>query len=146
MELDPEFAHAQALLGNTYVVEYVLGWNRDPSLLVRSLNQGLRIDPRSSSTTLGIVAFVNYRAGRVDEAMAMLEQARAGNPDFLQPRLVLAALHESEGRREEARVLIREVLRVNPDLTPEDAVGLIAGATDLQEPLGRAWRSLDASP
>ena len=58
----------------------------------------------------------------------MYEQVRAGNPDLIRARIPLAALYESEGRHEEARAVVQEILRVNPDFTADHAAQISAGA------------------
>ncbi len=57
----------------------------------------------------------------------MYEQARAGSPDLITARIALAALYESEGRHEESRAEVREILRVNPDFTADHAAQLFGG-------------------
>ncbi len=75
------------------------------------------------------VAAVNHGAGRTQEAVEMFEQARAANPDLITARFALAALYESEGRHEQARAMVQEILRVNPDFTADHAAQLSGGAT-----------------
>ncbi len=72
-----------------------------------------------------VVASVNFAAGRSEKAVELWEQIRASNPDMILARIPLAALYESEGRHEEARVLVQEILRVNRDLTAESATELV---------------------
>ena len=52
-----------------------------------------------------------------------LEEA-SENPDLVIPRIGLAGIYESQGRHEEARAVVQEILRVNPQLTAALAVGL----------------------
>ncbi len=59
----------------------------------------------------------------------MFEQARVANPDLILARTGLAAIYESEGRHEEASVMVQEILRVNPDFTAEHAAQLSTGWT-----------------
>lgn len=192
LELDPGFASAHAMYGNTHVLEYNMGWNRDRTLLEqaeKSARRALELGDRSADAfnTLGNVAmarhdfaealdaferasaaepshdvpyllggialasqgrvlaalasigrahrlnpkgtpaqrmaagFVNYRAGRTAETVALMEEVRAENPDMLVPRLVLIFHRDSEGRRDEVRTLLSEVLQINPDLTAAEA-------------------------
>ena len=57
----------------------------------------------------------------------MYERARVANPDLITARIPLAALYESEGRHEEARAAVQEILRVNPDFTADHAAQLSRG-------------------
>ncbi|MCZ6781829.1 MAG: adenylate/guanylate cyclase domain-containing protein, partial [Proteobacteria bacterium] len=208
IELDPEFASAHAMVGNTYGIEYMFGWNTDPALMARaeegarraleldiassdawtvlatvhltrgeheaaitaaergiaaepslevpylirgmaladqgrilpalaSIAQARRLNPEGGTTDLEVFAFVESLAGRIDEAVAMLEQARAANPDLIYSRLFLLVQRDAEGRGDEARALAAEVLSINSDLTAEQGAMLLreSGAV---EPLRRA--------
>ena len=208
VELDPDFASAHAMYGNTHGIEYGFGWSRDPGLLVRaedaarralqldiassdawntlanvhlargeyeaavtaaeqgiaaepnfeiphvlrgmalaaqgrilpalaSIRRALRLNPRPNPGQRLAIAFVNYRAGQIDEAIALLEEARAENPDLILARLFLIRHRDSEGRGNDARVLAEEVLRINPDLTAEEGERMLVGFEAL-EPLRRA--------
>ena len=80
------------------------------------------------------VAYVNFAAGRRQEAEALLERVRQSSPDNILVRVSLAAAYEYEGRHEEARVAAQEALRVNPDLTAEIATRMIPGLEQVFEP------------
>ncbi len=86
---------------------------------VRSANRALRLNPRPPSFELTAIAFLNYRVGRTEEALEMWERARTENPDQITARIGLVGAYESRGRHAEARAEVREILRVNPDLTAE---------------------------
>jgi adenylate cyclase len=106
---------------------------------MQSIHRALRLNPRPPPGLLNAVAYVNLRAGRTQEAVEMYEQARAANPDLILARLPLAALYESEGRHEEARTVVQEILRVNPDFTADHAAQLSpAGTPERTKALRRA--------
>ncbi len=73
-------------------------------------------------------------------ALEPLAQSRP-SPDNILVRVRLAAMYKYEGRHEEARVLVREALQVNPDLTAEIATRMIPG---LEQVYGaekaRSWK------
>jgi adenylate cyclase len=198
IELDPEFAAAHALLGNTYTAEFGNGWSSDPKLLDRgealarraidldptvfnghialsfvqlyrrnpaeaiaaadraialvpswetshamrgaalaqegrlleamgSVRRALRLNPRAPTGVLLSVAYVNLAAGRPQEAVANLERVRAGRPDNVVARVGLAVLYGQQGRHDEAAAVVREIQRVRPDLTPEEALATLPG-------------------
>ncbi|TDI97876.1 MAG: tetratricopeptide repeat protein [Deltaproteobacteria bacterium] len=79
-----------------------------------------------------IVAYINFRAGRRQQAVQRLEQVRASNSDLILARIPLAILYESEGRHEEARVLVSEILAVNPNYAANSAsrLALLGSAPD----------------
>jgi adenylate cyclase len=95
---------------------------------MQSVARAMRLNPRADSTVRAVVASVNFAAGRTEKAVELWEQARAANADLILARIPLAALYESEGRHEEARVLAQEILRVNRDLTAESATELALGS------------------
>ena len=197
LELDPGFGSAHAMYGNTHSLEYVMGWNRDPALLMvaeesaqralelgiqsadadtalgtvhlargefdaavaacergiaaepsfdiphllrgvalasqgrilpalASIRRALRLNPRGTAAQRIAVGLVNYRAGRIEEAVALMEEARAENPDLVLPRLMLIFQRDAEGRGDEVRTLVAEVLRVNPDVTAAETDRMLA--------------------
>ena len=94
---------------------------------LQSFRQALRLNPRRPSEAWGASAFLNFQAGRIDEAVELWERVRAANPDLLQPRVVLARHYERSGRHEEARAVVQEILRVNPDFDCDYAAFLLGG-------------------
>ncbi len=90
----------------------------------QSVAHAMRLNPMSPTGVRVLVAYVNFAAGRTEKAVELWEQARAANTDLIAARIPLAALYESSGRHEEARVLAQEILRVNRDLTAESATEL----------------------
>ncbi len=108
---------------------------------MQSINRALRLNPRPPPGLLTFVAAVNLLAGRTQEAVEMYERARVANPDLIPARIPLAAIYESEGRHEEARAVVQEILRVNPDFTADHAAQLPVGAAtpERTKALRRAW-------
>ena len=108
---------------NWNIANLALGMHqaREGQLLdaVRSANRALRLNPRAPSFELISIAFLKHRVGRTEEAVAMWERARAENPDQIFSRVGLVGVYESRGRHAKARAEVREILRVNPDLTAE---------------------------
>jgi TolB-like protein/Tfp pilus assembly protein PilF len=108
-----------------------------------SLDRASRLDPRGTSLTRVVNAGVNLAAGRTQMAVELLERERAANSDTINARVPLAAIYEGEGRHDEAREVVREILRVNPNLTVEaviQAMALTAAmAPEFKENLSKAW-------
>ena len=84
------------------------------------------------------IAFVNYRAGRIDEAVAHMERAAAQNPDLILPRLLLIFHNDAEGRSGDARVIAAEIRAINPDLTAAEANRMGASSFEGLEAFRRA--------
>lgn len=74
-----------------------------------------------------VLGFVNWRVGRIEEAVELWEQVRSQNPDLLHARIGLAGYYESEGRHDDAREVVDEIMRVNPRLTGAEASSMIQG-------------------
>jgi adenylate cyclase len=111
-----EFAHAArgiALVQDAQFLE-----------ATRSIRQALRLNPRAPTALLVNVALVNYAAGRMEEAVEMLERVRAASSDLILARIVLGAHYEREGQHDRASAAIDEILRVRADFTAQDAIDL----------------------
>ncbi len=100
----------------------------------RSIRQALRLNPRPGAALLMMTAYVNWGAGRIEEGVELLEQVRSAHPDNVLARLALVGFYEREGRHEEARAVVREMLRVNPGLTVDLAVQVMQGRADVLSP------------
>jgi adenylate cyclase len=91
----------------------------------RSIKRALRLDPHPPHGLLMALAYINYGAGRKEEAIGLLEKVRAENRDNILARVALTAFHQREGDAEYARTLAREILEINPDMTVERGMELI---------------------
>jgi len=121
VELDPSDDNAHASLG------FALLFNGQPVEALQSYRQALRLNPRHPSGATNASAFLNFRAGRIDEAVELWERVRAASPDFLSPRVALALHYGRIDRHDEARAIVQEILRVNPDFDGDYAVFLSGG-------------------
>ena len=90
-----------------------------------SIEHALRLNPRGSVTQRMMIAFVNYRAGRIEKGVAMMERARTENPDLILPRLALI-VHRDTEERYDMHALAEEILRTNPDLTAEEGAKMLS--------------------
>jgi TolB-like protein/class 3 adenylate cyclase/Tfp pilus assembly protein PilF len=93
----------------------------DPLEALESFRTMLRLSPRYESTGQAsmMLAQIYAQSGRSDEAEALWQRAREGNPDLVLGRVWLAAHLEEAGRHGEAREVLAEALRVNPALSAE---------------------------
>jgi TolB-like protein/class 3 adenylate cyclase/cytochrome c-type biogenesis protein CcmH/NrfG len=90
----------------------------------QAIRRALRLNPRATSGYMVVVAAVNLAAGQRQAAMELLERLRASNPELINARISLAALYEQDGRHDEARAVVEEILAVNADLTADTAVNV----------------------
>ena len=95
---------------------------------MQSLKRALRLNPRFPSAPWLVSGYINFRAGRVQEAVELWEQLRAANPEMISVRLPLASYYEANGRHEDARALADEILRVNPEFDVEYAELITPGS------------------
>ncbi len=91
----------------------------------RSIRRALRLDPHPPHGLLMALAYINYGAGRREEAIDLLETVRAENADSIIARVALAAFHQREGNPEVARDIAQEILAINPGMTIERGMELI---------------------
>jgi tetratricopeptide (TPR) repeat protein len=128
IELSPNFSGGHSMRG--------LALARQGRFLeaTRSIKQALRLNPRAPTGLLTIVAYVNYGAGRREEAIKLLERVRTANRDNVIVRVALAAFYEQRGRHGDAQAAAREALSVVPDLTTERAMQLIPGLETITTP------------
>lgn len=80
--------------------------------------ESLPDDEPSAPEALNRAALELYVAGRADEADPLWTRAAALGPDRPNILLHLARLRFEQGRRGEARLLVRQVLALRPHLTP----------------------------
>jgi adenylate cyclase len=89
---------------------------------LRSMRRGVRGNPKGIvawGTPLGLA---NYGLGRRDRAVAIWEQTRNSSADELLSRALLAAHYYDQGEAELSRLLVAEVVAVNPELTVENTI------------------------
>jgi tetratricopeptide (TPR) repeat protein len=110
IELAPSFDPARLGLG---IAQTQTG---APLLALRTIQTVLRLTPRPPPAAQGVLAFAQYRVGRVEEAIRIWESARAVNPEQLPTLFSLASYYEGSGRHDEARAVVAEIQRVNPEL------------------------------
>jgi TolB-like protein/class 3 adenylate cyclase/Tfp pilus assembly protein PilF len=90
----------------------------------RSLQMALRLNPRAPAPYWLLLAYLNQRAGRGDDALRFLERVREASPDDLLARTELAIHYAGAGQPEDARSVVEEMIRVNPQLTARSAAEL----------------------
>jgi len=117
VELGPSFdvchaVHAQTLLAAGRPLE-----------ALRALDRALRLNPRHPASYWLMAGLIQGTVDRHEEALELIERVHEANPDLIPAQLALAFQYHNVWRRPEPLpALGREVLRVNPRLTAEDAV------------------------
>ena len=100
----------------------------------QSIRYALHLSPKPSSMLWSILAYVNWGAGREAESIEAMERAIAQSPDNIVTRLGLLAAYARKGREEEARQLGKEIMRVRPDFTIQEAMVFVENIRPIVDP------------
>jgi tetratricopeptide (TPR) repeat protein len=113
VELDPKTEDAHSWLANFLRVQ---GRSADS---IQHFEEARRINP-FSGTYVQLLGEAYWFAGRLDEALGMLDQASRINPTNSMPHWRRAWIYDTLGRREEALAERRIAVRLenDPDLAP----------------------------
>jgi tetratricopeptide (TPR) repeat protein len=113
LALNPDDADAHAIRG------LYLSYMGDTAGAIDSLATAIRLNPFYPAWYLWFKGFAYYTAGNYQAALAPLREASRRNPNFISPRLKLAAALARLGNVEEAKETVAEILGINPDYKVE---------------------------
>jgi adenylate cyclase len=108
VELNPNHADNAANLACSYAV------SGRPVEAIALMQRAIRLSPIYPTWYLNILGFGHYQSGQYDEAEKVLKHALQREPEYADCRLILAGVHHSRGRMDEARREAQEVMRQNP--------------------------------
>jgi adenylate cyclase len=104
---------------------------------VEKLKYGIRISPMDGRLAfwVTVLAFALFRAGKPDEAIEEARRACRRDDKLLMPRVTLAMIFASQGRREEAEDAMADAKRIHPLIKLEEIQPVIGrgGVKILQE-------------
>ncbi len=106
VEIDPNFAIAQALLGETYVQ------NGQLDLGIQALRRAIEIDPTLPNRSNLAVAY--RKKGEVDKALAEYRETLKRRPQDPYVRVQMAAVHFYQKEYAEAERVLVEALKLDP--------------------------------
>jgi adenylate cyclase len=119
IELDPEYASTYRLLGWTHLHDVNNGWSEDPG---KSLEKAEELANKAFSLgddgVYHLLASLYLKKGQPIKAIAIGEKGLAINPNWANYLAVFAPILSSVGRYEEAIVLIKKAIRLNPHHPP----------------------------
>jgi TolB-like protein/Tfp pilus assembly protein PilF len=120
IELNPSFDQAHGVLG---VSQMKLGRLGDAK---RSFDSVLQLNPRFPGAWFWAQrGTIHYLEGEIEQAVELWERART--MDRIRPeRIMLARHYESAGRHEDAQAIVQEMLSVQPEMTAEMGVEMLA--------------------
>ena len=84
------------------------------------LGRALRLDPIRPVFAMSVLGFTYYEMGRIEEAIAECKEVVKFYPQTTVAYMVLALAYCSDGRREEARDALDNILRIRPDFLVRD--------------------------
>jgi adenylate cyclase len=115
--LDPEYASAYCLLGQTHYFAPLLGLSKSPQKSLQEsaklLQKALAID-ESHPVASSVLAYVYSRQGQHEKSLAQAERAVALNPNMAPPNVNLCGALFRVGRYEEAIQSGEKGIRLDP--------------------------------
>jgi len=113
VELNPNGAEAYANLA------FILIYSDRTELGIKFLKWAFRLNPLPPFHFYIFLAIAHRNNGEYEKAIELAEQSIRGNPDQLTPYLTLASAYSSLNRAEEARKVVEEALRIDPNFSLE---------------------------
>ncbi len=134
IEVDSQYAPALSRLGETYLNDWIFGWNQDPQSIEEAFNLALRAMAIDDSLSEAHCLLSNVFLWKMDYEQAVAEAKKAialepNNADWLES---LGAILSWAGEPEEAIVLIKRAMRLNPK-HPDDYLWNLGHAYFLME-------------
>ncbi|HEX3066161.1 MAG TPA: tetratricopeptide repeat protein, partial [Dongiaceae bacterium] len=111
--LEPSGPETMALLA------FVLTWAGQADEAARAAEQAIGFCPLHSPWYLDTLGHARLLLRQFDRAVASYREAIVHLPDYVMPRIGLAACYAEMGRLTDAREQAREVLRISPDFSIE---------------------------
>ncbi|HSE78747.1 MAG TPA: tetratricopeptide repeat protein [Alphaproteobacteria bacterium] len=96
------------------LIAYALTYMGDLDGAEASINQAIRLSPNAPAWYHWTLARVRRLQGRAPLAIDILERKLRGFPESIAPRIELALAYTEVGRRQDARAMAAEILRINP--------------------------------
>jgi adenylate cyclase len=120
IELDPHYAGAYAMLGHTYVEEWINQWNQDPQILERAFELAQKAVALDDVLPLahGILGRVYQWKNQHEQAITEGERAVALDPNNAESHVRLAGILSAADRTEEAVEVAKKAMRLNPHYPP----------------------------
>ena len=102
----------------------VRAWRGDDTIAVEQAHRALRLSPFDPLAILPYVglAYAHFAAGRFEEAAAAASSAAQTNPRFTMPHVLQAAALSRLDRDEDARIVVRRLLELQPGINAATAV------------------------
>jgi adenylate cyclase len=118
IELDPEFAMAYVILGQTYKSDVVFGLSKSPKESLRRTyklaQKAMTLDDSTKADAYALMGSVHLLKREHEKNIALKEQAVALNPNHADNTALLAIALTYGGRPEEGIRVFKKAIRLNP--------------------------------
>jgi adenylate cyclase len=112
--LGPNDAESHAQLGN------IMNWSGKPKEGIILIKKAMRLNPSYPYYYLFYLGHSHYLLGNNEEAIQLMNRVVTRAPYFLPVRRHLAVLFQEMGMKKEARIQVKEVLKIFPGASIED--------------------------
>ena len=112
--LGPNDAESHAQLGN------IMNWSGKPEEGIILIKKAMRLNPSYPYYYLFYLGHSHYLLGNNEEAIQLMNRVVTRAPYFLPVRRHLAVLFQEAGMKKEARIQVKEVLKIFPGASIED--------------------------
>jgi TolB-like protein/DNA-binding SARP family transcriptional activator len=109
---------------NTALLAFVLVWAGEAEEAARTTERAIAYCPLHSPWYLDTLGHAQFLLRQHERAVASYREAIVHLPDYVMPRIGLAACYAEMGRLVEAREQAREVMRIWPDFSVEQHTGM----------------------
>jgi TolB-like protein/DNA-binding winged helix-turn-helix (wHTH) protein/thioredoxin-like negative regulator of GroEL len=117
VQLDPQFAKAQAMLARTYQLSAILGIGdveQNESLASAALQKAMKLDPSVGDLWWVRMMFIQREEAPIAVVARDLERAVEMNPDDIHPMLWLGHVYLSQGKRRDALQIFERAYETEP--------------------------------
>jgi adenylate cyclase len=117
VQLDPEYAWAWAMIGETYFIDNRYGWHRpreeSEKKMVEYAQKAMKLDD-SIPDALALMASTHIVKKEYDEAIAIIEKSIALNPNSAENYAILGMYYRYVGRFEDSIRMTEKAIRLHP--------------------------------
>ena len=117
VQLDPEYAWAWAMIGETYFIDTRYGWHRpreeSEKKMVEYAQKAMKLDD-SIPDALALMASTHIVKKEYDEAIAIIEKSIALNPNSAENHAILGMYYRFVGRFEDSIRMTEKAIRLHP--------------------------------
>jgi TolB-like protein len=96
------------------------------------IERALRLDPLNPGPAIMVLGFTYFNMGRIKEAITTCKKIVEFYPHSLQANMVLALAYSLEGRKNEARSAVNNILTIRPNFSEKDFLIIFPRKTETE--------------